>query len=114
MASGPDGFDRGGAFGFCFGEPILLHAMGIALIPVVWSKGTQPLWGNVGQGVEGCAHRLANAHHPVDRSYRCQDMGGIGALATSGFDESPFLEAGEQRFEYLILHLPFNPPRAKL
>jgi hypothetical protein len=95
-------------------QPIFLDAMFIALIPLIWGKGAQPLRVNFCQGIERCTHRFAPSSDPIGCSYCCQHMSRISTLPSSRFDESTLLETGEHGLEQHILHLAFDEPGAKL
>jgi hypothetical protein len=68
------------------GQPHVLDALAIALVPRQGGEPLQPVWGHGGHGVErrteGFRHEFKTVQHPNGG----QHMGGVGALLPAGLE----------------------------
>jgi hypothetical protein len=79
-----------------------------------WCLSPRPIWGDDGETVQGVAEGLADEFQPVQHPKGRDDMGGIGALASTCLEEAALTHPGQQRFKQELFRLPRDPPGPEL
>ena len=87
MTIRPDLFAQGGARHFAFGEAVFLDPDRVTFEPLRRRDTGQPVRRHRGHAVRGRAQGL-HVLEPVEGTDRGQNVGGIGALLATGFQQA--------------------------
>jgi hypothetical protein len=89
-----------------FGEVFVLDAGAIAVEPRQRHLGAQPIRGDHRQTIQGMAQGVARALQPVQDPNGRQDMGRVGALASTGLEQSACTQLGQQGVAQELFCMP--------
>ena len=114
MAIAPNSFRLCAPLGFARRQAVVLHARPVALYPLRWTLGSQPLGCAHSQTIQGVAERLAHTLQPIEHANRRDDMRGVGALAAPRLEKLSLPTHPQKRLEEELVCAAANQASTKL
>src|SRR6266581_492140 len=81
------------------GQPRIFNAGTIAIKPLWCGVFTEPLWRTASKGIECRTHHLPNTFEPIEGPDSRQDMGRVGSLFASCFQQTLCFKALQHGFQ---------------
>ena len=100
----------------CFpplGQTIVFNTMTVPIKPLRSHLRPKPVRSDFGQNIQSCSQGFSNRLQAVESPYRSQHMRRIGALMSTRFEPSTFLEQFEDPGQQPLFRMPGNEPRTK-